>query len=149
MKHGIVTSTSTTDEGLQLATVLVQRVGVTYDKCPVAHSFQGHSQSISEGDHVLLDKTNDGLWVVMGVLTINSETLPDDVNGQERVIAFDDGTEISVRENGGSYDVKISASKDVNIQSTNKINVSSDGDMTITSGGHLQFDAQSVDFDTG
>ncbi len=56
-------------------------------------------------------------------------------------MAFDDGTEISVKQSDSEgYDVNINASSGVNIKAT--------GDVTIETGGHLQFRSSSVDFDT-
>ena len=140
MIHGIVTST-TTSSGILLADVQVARAGVTYKQVPVAHLHPGHLQSITEGSRVLLEKTEDNLWVIIGVLETDDEILPDDVGGREQVMVFDDGTEISVKQSDSDgYDVNINASSQLNIKAS--------GDVTIESGGHLQFKSSSVDFDT-
>jgi phage baseplate assembly protein gpV len=105
------------------------------------HQFPGHIQSITEGSRVLLDRTADNLWVILGVLETNEDILPDDVTENEQVMAFDDGTEISVKQSDtDGYDVNINASSELNIKTS--------GDVTIETGGHLQFKSSSVDFDT-
>lgn len=127
MKHGSVTSTKTNSSGLQVAKVSVPRAGITYKNCPVSHTFEGEVQSIEEGNHVLIEKTDDGIWVVMGVLSTDSANLPSSVNSQERVMKFDDGTEISVTESGGTYDVSIDASGDTTLNASGSITI---GDAT-------------------
>ncbi|QRD99653.1 hypothetical protein VOLN27_26 [Halorubrum virus VOLN27B] len=88
-----------------------------------------------------MEKTEDNLWVIIGVLETDDEILPDDVGGREQVMVFDDGTEISVKQSDSDgYDVNINASSQLNIKAS--------GDVTIESGGHLQFKSSSVDFDT-
>ena len=140
MIHGIVTST-TVSSGIILADVQVARAGVTYKEVPMMHQFPGHIQSITEGSRVLLDRTADNLWVILGVLETNEDILPDDVTEHEQVMAFDDGTEISVKQSDtDGYDVNINASSELNIKAS--------GDVTIDTGGHLQFKSSSVDFDT-
>lgn len=140
MIHGIVTST-TVSSGIILADVQVARAGVTYKEVPMMHQFPGHIQSITEGSRVLLDRTADNLWVILGVLETNENILPDDVTEHEQVMAFDDGTEISIKQSASDgYDVNINASSELNIKAS--------GDVTIESAGHLQFKSSSVDFDT-
>jgi hypothetical protein len=124
-----------------MADVQVARAGVTYKEVPVAHLHPGHLQSITEGSRVLMERTDDNLWVIIGVLETDDEILPDEVGGREQVMAFDDGTEISVKQaESDGYDVNINASSGVNIKAT--------GDVTIETEGHLQFKSSSVDFDT-
>ncbi|AAO61376.1 hypothetical protein HfxHF1_520 [Halophage HF1] len=140
MIHGIVTST-TVSSGILLADVQVARAGVTYKEVPMVHQFPGHIQSITEGSRVLMDKTEDNLMVILGVLETNENILPEDVTEHEQVMAFDDGTEISVKKSDSDgYDVNINSSSGVNVKAT--------GDVTIETDGHLQFKASSVDFDT-
>ena len=131
MKHGKVTSAETTDQGLILATVVVQRAGVTYERCPVAHSFSGESQSLGEGSHVTIDRTDDGLWVVTGVLSTDSDQLPSDLSDQERVISFDDGTEISVRQQNGNYRVSVSSSENISLDAEGDVTINATGNVTI------------------
>ena len=140
MIHGIVTST-TVSSGILLADVQVARAGVTYKEVPMVHQFPGHIQSITEGSRVLMDKTNDNLMVILGVLETNEDILPEDVTEHEQVMAFDDGTEITVKpSDSDGYDVNINASSQLNLKAT--------GDVTIETDGHLQFKSSSVDFDT-
>jgi hypothetical protein len=138
MIHGIVTN-SETKSGVLVLNVRVSRAGITYENVPVVHQFPGHVQSITEDSRVLMEQTEDNLWVVIGVLETDQAELPESVSEYEQVMSFDDGTEISVRpkddsteESPTGYNIKISAS----------------GDMNIETGGHLQFKASSIDFDT-
>jgi hypothetical protein len=138
MIHGIVTNREM-KSGVLVLNVRVSRAGITYENVPVVHQFPGHVQSITEDSRVLLDQTEDNLWVVLGVLETNLENMPESVSEYEQVMSFDDGTEISVRPKGDSteeeptgYNIKISAS----------------GSMNIETDGHLQFKASSIDFDT-
>ena len=132
MIHGIVTSTQF-KSGILLANVQVARAGVTYNNVPVMHQFPGHIQSITEGSRVVLEKTDDNLWVILGVLETDHELLTDGVEDYEQVMKFDDGTEISITASeSDGYNVTIKATSD----------------LTIETDGHLQFKASSVDFDT-
>ncbi|UBF21513.1 baseplate assembly protein V [Halorubrum virus HRTV-24] len=140
MIHGIATSTDF-KSGILLVDVQVARAGVTYKNVPVLHQFPGHIQSITEGSRVVLEQTEDNLWVVLGVLETDDELLTEKPEAYEQVMAFDDGTEISVKEaESGGYDVNINASSELNIKAT--------GDVTVETEGHLQFKSSSVDFDT-
>lgn len=107
-----------------MLTVQSSRAGVTYPNVAVAQENPGGVQSIEEGWHVALDQCDDGLWVVVGVLNTNASLLPNDVNGSERVMKFDDGTEISVTEDGtGGHDVTISASGNVSLDATGDVTI--------------------------
>ncbi|UBF21916.1 baseplate assembly protein V [Haloarcula virus HJTV-3] len=140
MIHGIATSTDF-KSGILLVDVQVARAGVTYKNVPVLHQFPGHIQSITEGSRVVLEQTEDNLWVILGVLETDDELLTEKPVAYEQVMAFDDGTEISVKEaESGGYDVNINASSELNIKAT--------GDVTVETEGHLQFKSSSVDFDT-
>ncbi|UBF19981.1 baseplate assembly protein V [Halorubrum virus HRTV-22] len=140
MIHGIATSTDF-KSGILLVDVQVARAGVTYKNVPVLHQFPGHVQSITEGSRVVLEQTDDNLWVILGVLETDSDLLTEKPVAYEQVMAFDDGTEISVKEaESGGYDVNINASSELNIKAT--------GDVTVETEGHLQFKSSSVDFDT-
>ncbi|UBF19610.1 baseplate assembly protein V [Halorubrum tailed virus 10] len=140
MIHGIATSTDF-KSGILLVDVQVARAGVTYKNVPVLHQFPGHVQSITEGSRVVLEQTEDNLWVILGVLETDSDLLTEKPVAYEQVMAFDDGTEISVKEaESGGYDVNINASSELNIKAT--------GDVTVETEGHLQFKSSSVDFDT-
>ncbi|UBF19734.1 baseplate assembly protein V [Halorubrum sodomense tailed virus 4] len=140
MIHGIATSTDF-KSGILLVDVQVARAGVTYKNVPVLHQFPGHIQSITEGSRVVLEQTEDNLWVILGVLETDSDLLTEKPVAYEQVMAFDDGTEISVKEaESGGYDVNINASSELNIKAT--------GDVTVETEGHLQFKSSSVDFDT-
>ncbi|QIR31193.1 hypothetical protein M1M18_gp107 [Halorubrum virus Serpecor1] len=141
MIHGIVTNT-TTSSGILIADVQVARAGVTYKEVPVAHLHPGHLQSITEGSRVLMERTEDNLWVIIGVLETNEELLPDDVSGYEQVMAFDDGTKLEFSKNeDGSYDTRLTASDDLTIESNG-------WGMRTGRDGHIQFKSNSVDFDT-
>ncbi|UBF20812.1 baseplate assembly protein V [Halorubrum virus HRTV-16] len=141
MIHGIVTST-TTSSGILMADVQVARAGVTYKEVPVAHLHPGHLQSITEGSRVLLERTDDNLWVIIGVLETNDELLPDDVEGYEQIMAFDNGTKLEFTKNeDGSYDTRLTASDDLTIESNG-------WGMRTGRDGHIQFKSNSVDFDT-
>jgi hypothetical protein len=157
MIHGIVTSTEVSS-GIVLANVQVARAGVTYKNVPMMHQFPGHIQSITEGSRVLMEKTEDNLMVILGVLETDEERLPEDVSEHEQVMVFDDGTEISVNPSDSEgYDVNINASSQVNIKASGDVTVESEGNLNLKSSsdgmdietdGHLQFRSSSVDFDT-
>lgn len=124
MKHGQVSSIETTDDGLHLVTVVVSRAGVTYEKCPVLHSFSGEVQTLGEGSHVVIEKTDDGLWVVVGVLSTDEGSLPSDLESQERVIAFEDGTEFSItKDRNGDYNIDVAASGNVTINADGQVTI--------------------------
>lgn len=113
MKHGIVTSSKVEKTGHLALTIQSSRAGVTWDAV-VAQNSPGSVQNIEEGWHVALDKCDDGLWIVVGVLNTKPDLLPADLNASEHSMKLDDGTEISARKNdAGGYDVTISASGDV------------------------------------
>ncbi|AGM10774.1 hypothetical protein M192_gp105 [Halorubrum tailed phage 8] len=141
MIHGIATSTDF-KSGILLVDVQVARAGVTYKNVPVLHQYPGHIQSITEGSRVVLEQTEDNLWVILGVLETDDTLLTEKPTDYEQVMKFDDGTEMSVKkaESGDGYDVNINASSQLNIKAS--------GDVTIETDGHLQFKSSSVDFDT-
>lgn len=124
MKHGIVTSTEITKSGHLSVTVQSSRAGVTWKNVVVGQDSPGNVQNIQEGWHVALDECDDGLWIVMKVLNTEPDLLPTDLNASERSMKLDDGTEISVREDGsGGYDVTISGSGNVTINATGDITI--------------------------
>ncbi|QIR31068.1 hypothetical protein HrrHc2_140 [Halorubrum virus Hardycor2] len=141
MIHGIVTST-TVSSGILLADVQVARAGVTYKEVPMMHQHPGHIQSITEGSRVLMEKTEDNLMVILGVLETDESLLPDDVEGYEQTMKFDDGTKLEFSKNeDGSYDTRLTASDDLTIESNG-------WGMRTGRDGHIQFKSNSVDFDT-
>jgi hypothetical protein len=123
MKHGIVTSKKIGDDGHLSLVVQSERAGVT-DEVVVAQTQPGSVQNIEEGHHVAFETCEDGLNICVGVLNTEPEQIPNSLNAREQSIKYDDGTEVSVRqEEGGSYTVNIEASGDVTINA--------DGDITI------------------
>lgn len=126
MKHGEVMKVHSNDEGVVMASVTVTRSQVTYHKCTLLNSFGGAVQSIEAGVQVAIDRTDDGLWMIVGVLGRDGDRLPK-VEDQERVMSFDDGTEISVRQDGdGNHDISITASGDTTLDANGDILFGSD-----------------------
>jgi len=119
-------------------TVQSSRAGVTWPNVPVAQSNPGEIQHIEEGWHVALEKCDDGLWVVVGVLNTEPDLLPNDLNASERSMKFDDGTEISTRKNdAGDYDVNIKASGKTTIHATGDVEITSDGNTILDAAGDV------------
>lgn len=124
MKHGIVTSKKVASEGHLALTIQSSRAGVTWENVPVAQDHPGAVQNIEEGWHVALDECDDGLWIVLGVINTDPDLLPSSLNGSERVMKFDNGTEISVTMNdSGEYDVDVKATGNITINATGDVTI--------------------------
>lgn len=123
MKHGIVTSTKITDDGHLSLVVQTERAGVT-DEVVVAQTQPGSVQNIEEGYHVAFETCEDGLNVCVGVLNTEPGQIPNSLNAREQSIKYDDGTEVSVRQNEDeSYTVNIEASGDVTINAAGNVTI--------------------------
>lgn len=97
-------------------TVQSSRAGVVWPDVVVGQNHPGDVQNIEEGWHVALEECDDGLWILVSVLNTDPDDIPSSLDGRERSMKFDDGTEISARKNeNGEYDITISASGDVTI----------------------------------
>jgi hypothetical protein len=141
MKHGIVTSTKITDDGHLSLVVQTERAGVT-DEVVVAQSQPGSVQNIEEGYHVAFETCDDGLNICVGVLNTEPGQIPNSLNAREQSIKYDDGTEVSTRQNeDGTYNIKISSSKNVTVQSDNDLNISADSDVTINANANATVNA--------
>lgn len=136
IQHGTVVATYT-QNGTFYCNVRVPRVAVTHNKCPVVHSGTGDLHAIKEGTRVLIAKTTDEVWVVVGTLDSENNAFPNSVQDNERVIYADADTEIRLSKSNGSYQLDISTGADLNINAA--------GDVNITAGGNVLIDG--IDFD--
>lgn len=107
--------------------VRLSRTDISKD-CFVLTQSGGHLQSIEEGSIVVIEELKTGLWVVIGVITTDTDRLPDEISEQDFVMSFDDNTEIEVKHNGSDYDVSIEASGDVTINATGDILIGENGE---------------------
>lgn len=131
IKHGTVVATYT-KHGTFYCNVRVPRVAVTHNKCPVVHSATGDLHAIKEGTRVLIAKTTDEMWVVVGTLGSDGETaLGAEMSDNERVIYADDSTEIRLTKSGGSYKLDITAGANLNINASGDVNISATGNVFI------------------
>lgn len=135
IKHGTVVATYT-QKGTFYCNVRVPRLAVTYNKCPVVHSGTGDLHAIKEGARVLIAKTSDEVWVIVGTLESENSGLPTDVADNERTIYADANTEIRLSKSGGTYKLDISSGADLNIDAS--------GDVNLTAGGSIFIDG--IDF---
>jgi hypothetical protein len=142
--HGTVTTTKVKD-GTLYASVRVPRKGVTYHYKPVLHSGTGDLHGIKEGSRVILSRTTDAEWIILG--TVDSEPgsdIGDKIEENERVIYSDDKSEIRLSKTNGTYQLDISAGADINLSAEGDVNISATGNVFIDG---IDFDQHTHDYE--
>lgn len=134
MEHGIITATRY-ESGVVLCNVQAIRVDTEYEDVPMLKPFDGFSVVPHIGQKVTMTKLGDGTRFISQVLGRRPEgEIPESLGAGELSIQLDPETKLTFTKTGeDKYDVELSAS----------------GDVTVSSEGHLQFNSQTVDFNTG
>lgn len=107
------------EDGFITCDVRDYRITTTHDNVIIPSRFRYEATTPQEGDKVVIQKTDQGEWILQDVLSVSVPTLPD-LEENEYVLRFEDGTRLEITKNGaGDYDVDIEASGDVDVSATN------------------------------
>lgn len=134
IRHGTVVNTRT-ENGILYCDVRPPRAGVTHEDCAVIRPTTGTLTGIREGARVIITKTEDQLWLVLGTLGSEGESaLASNITDNERVLYSDENTEIRLSKDSGTYKLDVSSGADINIHA--------DGDVNLSAGGSFYIDGQ-------
>lgn len=117
LEIGIVTSVKYGSGGVICNVQSKERTQTQYTNCPVLRTFAGVNNPPKPGQRVLIGRLTDEKEVVVGVLS-SEDGAPSDLSPGEYSISLDSGTKVTFTENGGSWDVNITASGKVYIDGT-------------------------------
>jgi hypothetical protein len=114
-------------DGIVLFDAEGYRVNVNYTNCIVPSRFRYEAYTPEQGDKVLIQKTDQGEYVLHSVLSVKVNSLPTLEEG-EYILKFDENTKVHITPDGsGNYNIDVEAGGD--------ISVSAQGDVTIDEGG--------------